>query len=171
MIEGIIFACFMLPMVTMGSMDVRSEHNLIIDICSQLWNCIVYLIYIGMLLSCFICHIVYFVRVSKNDISGYNCSDDITNEIIRKGIEDSTRNIIYIKVNFYLELALFVGNVLAVIINIIMDKCKGNSVVENDKSENNKINNDINEKAETKNNENNEIPLVTYSIPTYPTPN
>ena len=141
------------------------------DLCSQCWNCVIYLIYMGMFLSCFICHIVYFVRVSKNDISGYNCSDDITNEIIRKGIEDSTRNIMYIKVNFYLELALFVGNVLAVIINVIMDKCKGNSVVENDKSEKSKINNDINEKAETKNNESNEIPLVTYSIPTYPTPN
>ena len=163
MIEGIIFACFMLPMVTMGSMDVRSEHNLIIDICSQLWNCIVYLIYLGMLLSCFICHIVYFVRVSKNDISGYNCSDDITNEVIKKGIKDSTRNIIYIKVNFYLELVLVVGNVLAVIMNVIIDKYTEKSHGESDKSEKSKTSNDINEKTETKSNE---VPLVTYPNPT-----
>ena len=99
----------------------------------------------AIFLSCFICHIVYFVRVSKNDISGYNCSDDITNEVIKKGIKDSTRNIIYIKVNFYLDLVLVLGNILEVIINIIIDKYTEKSPDESDKSEKSKTNNDINE--------------------------
>ena len=47
-------------------------------------HCCFYTIYMGMIISCFICQIVFLIRIIKNDISDYNCSDSITNEVIRK---------------------------------------------------------------------------------------
>ena len=39
----------------------------------------------------------------QNDVSDYNCSDSITNEIIRKENEFTKRNIIYTKINLFID--------------------------------------------------------------------
>ena len=62
--------------------------------------CIFYCIYMAMFISCFICQIVFFYRIKKYNITGYNCSDSMTNELIRKGTEDNEKQILYITINF-----------------------------------------------------------------------
>ena len=144
---------------------------------SETRNCIIYLIYIGLFLSCFICHTVFYIMAVKNDLTGYNCSDEITNEVIRKGFEDSTKNIINIKINYYLEIVLFVCNVFAIIISVIMDKKiryksdedgKSKEKREEEEEEGEDVDDDMNEKSETKNTG---VPLISYETPiSTPTP-
>ena len=114
---------------------------------------------------CNICHIVAYVRVTRNDLTGYNCSDSIINEIMRKGFEDITTNIIYIKVNFFLDLILFLANCLAMIIGLILEKLNILIPKENEPKDEkmNEKNDDTKEKSEEKPTE---IPLNNY----YPSP-
>ena len=58
-----------------------------------------------MFISCFICQIVFFYRIKKYNITGYNCSDSITNELIRKGTADNEKQILYITIKH--ELIVF----------------------------------------------------------------
>ena len=119
-------------------------------------NFIFFIAFTGFLTICFICHIVAFVRITKYDLTDYNCSDLITNEVIRKGMEKNRPNVIYIKISFYLDLFLFVINCLGVLIGIILEilgKCISSNSVE------------INENKKEKNDS--EIPLNNY----YPNPN
>ena len=109
--------------------------------------CCFYSIYIGMIISCFICHIVFLFRIIKNDISDYNCSDSITNEVIRKETLFIKTNILYIKINLAVDFCILLGNFLAVIIGIILGKCdKGKSNKEVDS--NNKSSDFINYKTD-----------------------
>ena len=59
-------------------------------------KCIFFSAFMTILGICTICHTVAYIRVTKNDLTGYNCSDPIINEIMRKGFEDITTNIYYI---------------------------------------------------------------------------
>ena len=83
-------------------------------------------IYMGMLISCIICQIVFLVRIIQNDFSNYNCSDSITNEVIKKEAEPLKRNIVYIEINLILDLFIFSANCLAMIIGLILERCCGN---------------------------------------------
>ena len=85
--------------------------------------CCFYTIYMGMIISCFICQIVFLIRIIKNDISDYNCSDSITNEVIRKETIFIKTNINYIKINLILDFSILIGNDLAIIIGLILEKC------------------------------------------------
>ena len=131
--------------------EKRKSENFIFKI-----NFIFFIAFTGFLTACFICHIVAFVRITKYDLTDYNCSDLITNEVIRKGMEKNRPNVIYIKISFYLDLFLFVINCLGVLIGIILEilgKCISSNSVE------------INENKKEKNDS--EIPLNNY----YPNPN
>ena len=55
-------------------------------------NFIFFIAFTGFLTICFICHIVAFVRITKYDLTDYNYSDLITNEIISKGMEKNRSN-------------------------------------------------------------------------------
>ena len=122
-----------------------------------------------MIIPCFICHIVYLYRIEKSNIAGYNCSDSITNELIRKGTEDNSKMIIYIKINLYLDVFQIALNCLVILIGLclmVYDKLKGNydeKLKEVDQSQD-----ECNEKNDTNQNseENNlEIPInsINYS--------
>ena len=130
------------------------------DIISKKVHCSMYTIYILFLFCCFICHIVYYSRLAENDLTGYNCSDAITNEILRKGFEDSIKNIYSIKVNFYLELVLFLGNIIIMIIICIWEVIENCCPIEFEKKNEETSNN---EKSETNTAQ---IPLNNY----YPNP-
>ena len=119
-------------------------------------SCIFFAIYMALLVACNICHIVAYFRVTRNDLTGNNCSDTIINEIMRKGFEDITTNIRYIKINFISDLSLFLVNFLAMIIELILDKFK--ILVPKDKNMD-KENDDDEEKNEELQAE---IPLSTY---------
>ena len=122
-----------------------------------------------MLIPCFICHIVYLYRIEKSNIAGYNCSDSITNELIRKGTEDNSKMIIYIKINLYLDVFQIALNCLVILIGLclmVYDKLKGNydeKLKEVDQSQD-----ECNEKNDTNQNseENNlEIPINSINYP------
>ena len=122
-----------------------------------------------MLIPCFICHIVYLYRIEKSNIAGYNCSDSITNELIRKGTEDNSKIIIYIKINLYLDVFQIALNCLVILIGLcfmVYDKLKGNydeKLKEVDQSQD-----ECNEKNDTNQNsdENNlEIPINSINYP------
>ena len=64
---------------------------------------IMYEIFIGIIFPIFISEAAFYSSFVNNDLTGYNCSDTIINEVIRIGIETSIKNIPYIKKSFYLE--------------------------------------------------------------------
>ena len=127
-------------------------------------NCIFYSIFMAMLFCCFICQAVFYSRVASNDLTGYDCSDPITNEIIRKGFEATSKNIRYIRINFYLELALFAGNCIVFLIGFIRQvketgyqnpQAKSSQTIKEKSYEKNDINQNPEANAS-------EIPLNTY---------
>jgi len=173
-IEGILICCFGLPLLMFAIMEIiimrKDDEGLIAG-----WlNCIFYAIFMAMVFCCLICQAVFYSRVASNDLTGYDCSDPITNEIIRKGFADSSKNIRYIRINFYLELALFVGNCVVFLIGCIwkgIEMClEDETGSQNPQAESSQTlkdksyeKNDINQNQETKVSE---IPLNTY----YPNP-
>ena len=90
---------------------------------------IIYLVFIALLFPCFIGHAVFYRRLINNDLTGYNCSDSTTNEILKKGFEATRKNILLTKINFYLDLTVFLGNFFVIFI------CKIINSLRNDKSE------------------------------------
>ena len=161
-VGGIAFGCLIATALMPVSIVFLCIKDDIYELCHPIVHCITYLAYIGILLSCFICHTVFFARVVNNDLTGYNCSDTITNEVIRKGFEDSTNNFYYIKINYYLELVCLVINVLAVFIAYYLDKNKNAKPSRYEENNGGRENADINEKDKIKTNE---IPLITYPTP------
>ncbi len=90
----------------------------------------------GFLISSIICQSVFLFRIIKNDITDYNCSDPITNEIIRKETEFIKKNIIYTKINLYIDSIFLLGNCLAMIIGLILGRIdKGNPNEKNESSD------------------------------------
>ena len=83
-------------------------------------NCFGYCIYMAMIISCFICHIVFFYRIKKYDVTGYDCSDSITNELIRKETKDNYKQILYFTINFYLDVFQVGINCLVLLIGFVI---------------------------------------------------
>jgi len=170
LIEGILVAALSLPFLLIQIISCSSDD----DIIPGWLYCIFYSIFMAMLFCYFVCQSVFYSRVASNDLTGYNCSDDITNEIIKKGFEDSSRNILYITINFYLELCLFAGNWIAILVGYLMNNTEAclhdnSSNLDSQpksyrtRNERNYGKTDINENPETKASE---IPLNYY----YPNP-
>ena len=170
LIEGILVAALSLPFLLIQIISCSSDD----DIIPGWLYCIFYSIFMAMLFCCFVCQSVFYSRVANNDLTGYNCSDDITNEIIKNGFEDSSRNILYITINFYLELCLFAGNWIAILVGYLMNNTEAclhdnSSNLDSQpksyrtRNERNYDKTGINENPETKASE---IPLNTY----YPNP-
>ena len=68
--------------------DSNDEVNDFIKKCFYLIYCIFYSLFMTFLIICFICQTVFYIRVINNDMTGFNCSDPITNEIIRLGTDE-----------------------------------------------------------------------------------
>ncbi len=150
LVEGFIIAIhtltiFLLEIIFCGCL----ENYLRIPQCVL---CIFYSIYIGFLISSIICQSVFLFRMIQNDVSDYNCSDSITNEIIRKETEFTKRNIIYTKINLFIDSIFLLGNCLAMIIGLILERFdKSNSSSKNESSDFKNYNTD-----------NTEIPYYEY---------
>ena len=131
--------------------------------CSTSEYGIMYAIIIGCLLPIFISEAVFYFRIVGSHITDYNCSDEITNEIIKVEIETSTKNIILFTISFYIELTIFVLTCFAALITVFSEKIIKRLTDEPKKPiEKKKYNTDDNEQSKTKSNE---IPLITYSTP------
>ena len=62
----------------------------------------------------------------KSDYSNYNCSDSITNEIIKKGNENNNKLMKYNIIAFSTDLIFIAGNLIAFLIIILdwVNSCK-----------------------------------------------
>ena len=63
---------------------------------------------IGLILNLIfiICHSVFLGRIMHNDLS-YKCSDDITNEVLKKENENTKKSILYTTINLGLNIFTF----------------------------------------------------------------
>ena len=97
----------------------------------------IYLIINSILLLIFIiCHSVFLKRISNNDIS-YNCSDDITNEVLRKERDNTKKTILYTKINLFSDIFIFILNVFSLIVAYLSYKFKDKQFIFNKQNESN----------------------------------
>ena len=161
-IGGIITATLSIGLI-IGEIVFSSVSGSMFDDFSTKDYCIQYTIFILVLVPIFICLAVYYSRIVNNDLSSYNCSDEITNEIIRIGMETSKENIPYIQISFYLESALLGLTFFAALIAVVSETIIKRLTVEPKKyEEKNKNNIHINEKSEIKSDE---IPRISHPTP------
>ena len=64
-----------------------------------------------LFVSCIICHIVFFARIIYYDFSNYECSDKITNEIIRIENLNTKKTILFTAINLGADLIIIIFNV------------------------------------------------------------
>ena len=69
------------------------------------------IIYSLLFLACIICHIVFFARIINNDFSNYECSDTITNEIIRTNNLNTKKTILFTAINLAAEIIIIIFNI------------------------------------------------------------
>ena len=99
-----------------------------------------FVIYNTSTVAFFVYHVYAYFDALKNDYSGYNCSDPITNEIIRVGNENNKKLMIYNMVSTFTSGSILAGNFIVVIIGLILDridKCKENKANEQFNDDNN----------------------------------
>ena len=123
LVEGIMGIAFSVGFVTPGIMLIRDKieiEEMNIKNFPGLLICVFYSILIVFLTVCTICHAVFYSRIVNNNLTGYNCSDLITNEIFRKEIEAGAKNPYYVKINFYLDLIFLLINIFIILIVIIL---------------------------------------------------
>ena len=78
---------------------------------------------IGLILNLIfiICHSVFLGRIMHNDLS-YKCSDDITNEVLKKENENTKKSILYTTINLGLNIFTFLINILTMVIIYLIEK-------------------------------------------------
>ena len=110
--------------------------------------CFIYLIcFLSLYLICIICQSIFIGRIIKYNLE-YNCSDEITNEIIKKETSKTKKHIIYILVNFGLDVFFILFNIFALSINFFKEKCNECDFfnfpkikkIKNNKNKNNQVN-------------------------------
>ena len=167
-IPGFIFVFVELMLLCVGSYNVYDEDDADDVKCLYLLHCIFYSLFMTFLIVCFICQTVFYIRVINNDMTGFNCSDPITNEIIRLGTEDNEQQISYIKFNYYLDIFILGGNCLSLIIGLILIGIWNliSHFLQKDGKQNNEPSNHDNYINQKYNQTSSEVPLNTY----YPKP-
>ena len=77
----------------------------------------------GFILVFIICHSVFIGKIIHNDLS-YDCSDDITNEVLRQENTNTKKSILWIAINLGGNVFFLVYNVLIVLIYYLKEKFK-----------------------------------------------
>ena len=71
-------------------------------------------------------HTIVYIKIINSKDLDYNCSDSITNEIIKSGNAYNKKMMILTKVSFYIDAVFIAGNIIVFIIGLIwdiIDKC------------------------------------------------
>ena len=121
----IIFSFHLVLIITLISILCKSSGTGN-DICFEL---IFLILFLSLFFVCLICQAVFLGRITNNDLS-YDCSDDITNEILRKENENTKKSISYTKVNLGLDIAIILLNIITPFIIVIWDICN-NKIIPN----------------------------------------
>ena len=143
LIEGILLFCFLfVPIIVMIILCCVKKG---LDVNDKSFSYFIAIIFFCLLLilACLISQSVFLGRIIKSDLS-YNCSDDITNEVLRKENENTKKSIIYTAANLGIDIFVFLFNILLYPIAYLIDKCDDcyiSSKNLNNKTNNNKINN------------------------------
>ena len=147
MSEGIIiFLCFIICVLLMRK-GSSSECLIILLIVINVLN----------LIACIICDAIFLSRmIQYRDIS-YECSDSITNEVLKNNTSNNKKQILFTALNLGFDVALILGNILAFVIDKIIDNCYYPKISFPrvmpslfDKNANNNNNNNINKKDNDK---------------------
>ena len=101
------------------------------EFCTYLNDCgaLNYLLFIYLiinsifLLIVIICHSVFLSRIINNDIS-YNCSDEITNEVLRKERKNTKKTIFHTKINLIADIFFFILSVFSLLLAYLSYKFK-----------------------------------------------
>ena len=96
-----------------------------------------------MLFICIICQSIFLGNIIYYDIS-YECSDDITNELIRKEYKNRDKSIIYTVANLIIDLFVFLLNIIPLL--IIFIKSKLSDCGKENKEQNKNLQNNYNSK-------------------------
>ena len=72
---------------------------------------------------CIICQAVYLGKVIYYDLA-YNCSDEITNEVLKNENINTKKSILYLAINLGLDILFILISISPFIIDKIKDKCK-----------------------------------------------
>ena len=111
--------------------------NLLCNICDHQTDCLyscfcdILIIIFLLNLSCIICQSVFLRRMIDHDLS-YDCSDKITNEILRIENLNNKNDIKYTAVNLGLDCFFVLFNLSAFLIIIIIDYVKWNCKTRSD---------------------------------------
>ena len=87
-----------------------------------------FIIYTVAICGFFSYHVVSYVNMLKSDYSYYNCSDSITNEIIKIGNENNKNIAIYNKIATFTDASIIGVHIIVLLIGFIwdrIDKCLG----------------------------------------------
>ena len=89
-----------------------------------MFNSVYYSTILLLLLACIISQSVFLGRIINYDLS-YDCSDDITNEVLKKENENTKKSIKYTAYNLGIDIFVFIINPLFLLILYIIDVCEG----------------------------------------------
>ena len=132
-LEGIIFGIgsFLLMILELAynKKDHREDY--------QIKYFILFIIYIIVISGCFSFHFIAFINILKNDYSYYNCSDSLTNEIIKIGNKNNNKLIIYNVIGTFPDGIIIAGNLIVLVHAIIRDKIDKNKENKKNKNDNN----------------------------------
>ena len=91
-------------------------------------HCILFIIYLIVACGSLVIHTMAYIQMVKNDHSDFNCSDSITNEIIRIGNDNNKKVFIYNMISFYTDAIFIFANLIGFIIGLILDKLTENNM-------------------------------------------
>ena len=118
LIEGIIILCFWF-VLTISLLIIKCKGKL--DEYAYYILFIFLIIVLLLNLICLICQSVFLGKIIKNDLA-YDCSDEITNEVLRLENLNTKKTIIYSGVNLGADVFYILFNVLAFLIVFIKEK-------------------------------------------------
>ena len=81
-----------------------------------------YLIYFLLLIPCMICHCVFIKKIIKNDLF-YECSDEITNEILNQENKNTKKTIIYTAINLTADVLINIQLLIFLILVCKEESC------------------------------------------------
>ena len=114
LVEAILLISFLLPIpyaLFCGKSGFEPYSIIVIILCFLLF------------FVCIICQSVFLGRIIANDLS-YDCSDEITNEVLRKENVNTKKSIKYTIANLGLDVFFILFNILPILICKVVKKCQ-----------------------------------------------